>query len=505
MNDDDESTATAEVAALPQDLASGSTDMARIMVLTGADSGRRHTFRPPLVIGRSPRLGLSLRDRSASREHARIIQTRSGTWLVEDMRSMNGTRLNGVTIKRSAEIRFGDRLAVGESVLLFTHADPLEDRLAQREKLEIIGRLAAGMTHDLNNLLAVISAGAEHSALLVRDGDVAGPGCTELLECLDDITSATRCSGELTRHLLEFARRDGIDVGPLDFSELAVKALALAQRTMRAGIKVVDNLEPGLFVSGNRGQLHQMLMNLLLNARDAMVDGGTLSLTVTPGPAPEQLTLRVADTGRGMDAATRAALFTPFFTTKAEGHGIGLATTHAVIAAHGGTIACESSPGHGATFVVHLPRIDPPVQRRKSTDVLSRQPAAWRQATVLVVDDDASVQRSVARLLAQAGHMVLQSWTGRDALDTLASTKSAIDVVVLDFDLPDIDAHSLLLSLAAEGIGVPTLIISGRVDAELAKNLTDAGARSVLLKPFSGTDLLGAIADCAAAPTATVT
>ncbi|MDW8362766.1 MAG: response regulator [Myxococcales bacterium] len=467
----------------------------RLVVVAGEHAGRRHTFRDEVVLGRGQDAGFVLDDPQTSRKHARIRRLPDGTYELEDLGSRNGTFVNGERRDR-APLRFGDRIQVGTTLLLFTYVDPAEERLAERQKLEALGRLCAGIAHDFNNLLSVVLASAAYVRGLAGSTPLSD---AEVRASLDDLQSAATRAAELTRRLVHFARRAAPSQSLVDLSELCHESLAIARRTFGRAIRIEANVLPRLYVQGDRAQLHQLVLNLLLNARDAMPEGGTLVLELSDGGArpearlPSAVRLTVRDTGRGMDEQTRARLFEPFFTTKEAGTGIGLATVHEVVVAHGGDIEVTSAPGAGTTFDVWLPKASEDVDdaRRKtaSDEVLPPEPS---RGIVLVVDDDAVVRRSIARLLRADGHEVLEADGGASALARCVVSPEP-DLVLLDIDMPEMDGVQCFREIRRLRPSIRVLFVSGHVGTTREQELRAEGAAGFLHKPFDAAGLRVAV------------
>lgn len=336
----------------------------RALVLAGADAGRKFVLGEAAVIGRAENATVQLRDSLVSRTHARIVRRPEGR-VVEDLGSRHGTWVNGQRIAR-ARVDYGDQIRVGGTVLLLAHRDPLEEKLLEREQLEILGRLGAGMVHDMNNLLAISLASAGWLASFLEDPTPSPSDLLEARACVASITTATARGQELNAQLLRLAKRQRLESEEIDLSALVGEAVELARRTFHRRIEVEREIVPDVRVVGVRSNLHRVIVNLLLNARDAMPQGGVLAITLHPeldpsaaggaGSSERVARLRVRDAGVGMDEETRARIFEPLFTSKASGTGLGLATVATVITELGGQIRCTSALGRGTTFEITLPQ-----------------------------------------------------------------------------------------------------------------------------------------------------
>lgn len=469
---------------------------ARVVVLTGDRAGRKSTVERKLVFGRSRRSGLQLDDPQVSRDHAQIRRDPAG-YVLEDLGSRNGTTLNGKRLRTPTPLQFGDRIRIGDSLLLFTHVDPLEDHVVERQKLEAVGRLGTGIAHDFNNLLGAVRASLD---FLTGLDDERTLGDQEVQACLDDIRMAAVGASEMTRRLLGFARHTHRQHEMVNLGELGREILLLLRRTIDRSINLQVEVGESLFVCGDRSHLHQLFMNLCINARDAMPDGGELSVRVEPATEEElqrlpyrksddYLLVEVRDTGIGMDEETRKRLFEPFFTTKSEeaGAGLGLATVYEVVDAHGGYIDVESSPGQGATFWVYLPREPVDVLNMQSERLRTRPmvaPGGRKELRVLLVDDEDVMRRSAKRLLRQLGHEVLEAADGLAGLEVFREADPRPDVVVLDLNMPRLNGEKTLERLRRLDPRVQVIVVSGYLESGVLKNLERLGAHAILDKPF---------------------
>lgn len=339
---------------------------ARLVVLSGADAGRKYLLQTRAVIGRAGGLEIQLRDSLVSRVHAEIARAPAGQFTIHDRGSRHGTRLNGRVVTASpTPLAFGDRIQIGGTDLVFTYRDPAEEALEEHEQLETLGRLGAALVHDMNNLLGVSLACADEIEALVRASEDPAEARSLVLACTADIVRATVRGRDLNEQLLRLARRQPARTEEIDFSALVNEAIDLARRTFHHGIRVEREVAGGVRVVGDRSELHRALLNLMLNARDAMPSGGEFAVELRLGSdsldpqsqSPERVVrVTVRDSGHGMDEETRARIFQPLFTTKRTGTGLGLPTVARIIAEHGGRIHCESAPRKGTSFEIVLPR-----------------------------------------------------------------------------------------------------------------------------------------------------
>ncbi|MDB4957998.1 MAG: domain S-box [Myxococcales bacterium] len=361
----------------------------------------------------------------------------------------------------------------------------LQEQLLHAQRMEAVGTLAAGIAHDMNNVLASVTSFAS----LLRD-DIGES------EDVNQILQQAERGAALTRGLLAFSRRGQYRKQVVHVERVVRDVLPLLARTLPKSIEIRAELVLGdVCIEADPVHIHQVLVNFGLNAADAMDGKGTIVITgdviTLDGssfslPAGRYIRLRVTDTGRGMDSATRSRVFEPFFTTKLLGHGtgLGLSTVWGVVQAHGGAVDVESAVGEGTTFRAHLPVTD----RKPAAQVGPRvsQPIL-RRSTVLVVDDEAAVRESTRRLLQKIGLDVVTAIHGEDALRVFAEHGDAIKLVVLDMGMPVMGGAECFRHIR-ERSAVPVLIATGyAVDAE-AQALVAAGA-TILEKPFPSADL----------------
>jgi PAS domain S-box-containing protein len=374
-----------------------------------------------------------------------------------------------------------------------------EERFRQSQKLEAVGRLAGGVAHDFNNLLTVILSCAGELAELLPPGD---PGRTEA----DEIGDAARRAAQLTRQLLAFSRRQASAPTPLDVGEIAAGMESLLRRLIGEDVVLELVREPRLgHVRADPAQVEQVILNLAVNARDAMPAGGRLRIETANvdlrgreaarvGTSPGRyVALSVRDTGCGMSEETRSHLFEPFFTTKAKGKGtgLGLATVYGIVTQAGGDVRVESAPGAGSTFRILLPRIeaDPGATASDAaeTDAIPRG-----SETVLLVEDDPHVRAVSARALRGAGYRILEAGDGEEAL-ALAAQAPSLDVLVSDVVMPRLGGPALAARLRAARGPVRTLFVSGYAEEGLLQRELDAGGTRILWKPFTPAALARAV------------
>jgi len=472
---------------------------ARLIVLEGPQAGQKFKIDGDVVLGRAIDSTIVLEDPEVSRSHVRITRSDVGAYVIEDLGSRNGTTINGVPLQKQF-LSFGDKIQIGPRVLiLFAPFDPIEDQLLQRQRLEALGRVGAGVAHDLNNMLGAISASIDFLSRLPADRTVGSP---DVKDSISDIRTALVQASELARGILKFARGRSRGHALVDLSLVCQEVIRLAHHTFDRAIVLEQSIEGNLVVSGDQAELHQVIMNLCLNARDAMPSGGTLRVVaelVDATPA-ERARVRIAitDSGVGMDPATRARIFEPFFTTKPDGagFGLGLSTVREVINMHGGDIEVQSAPGKGTSFFIYLPAsMGQPQPVRITSGHRDLRPTAGTTARILLVDDEEVVRRSTARLLRQAGHEVLEAPGGKEATQIYANADRFPDLVILDLDMPFLNGEQTQRVILSIDPTARILFMSGHEDF-VRDNSTSVGkAVGYLRKPCNVTLLLSTVSD----------
>jgi CheY-like chemotaxis protein len=365
-------------------------------------------------------------------------------------------------------------------------------------RMEAIGRLAGGVAHDFNNLLTVIMSVAKVMGEAPRNaGDQAD---------LRQIEVAAERAAELTSHLLSFARKQITEPKVIDLNALIAAVDPLLRRLLGEHITLKAVYEPGLgAVRADPMQLEQVVMNLAINARDAMENGGTLTLetanvelgaeyaaTHPEVEAGEYVMIGVSDTGEGMDAATLARVFEPFFTTKDQGRGsgLGLATSYGIIKQCGGSIWAYSEPDYGTTFKVYLPRV-----RAALSVPEAKRPAAAASGSesLLLVEDDELVRRIASRILVSNGYKVHVAVDGADALSRFKELEGKIDALITDVVLPKVSAKELVQRLKQLKPELRVLYTSGYTENTVVhQGVVDAGV-NFLAKPYLPADLSRAV------------
>jgi two-component system, cell cycle sensor histidine kinase and response regulator CckA len=372
----------------------------------------------------------------------------------------------------------------------------LENQLRQSQKMDAMGQLAGGIAHDFNNILSVI----RNYAIFVRD-EFSGENPAR--EDAEEIVRASDRAGDLVRQLLAFARKDVANPQVLDLNETVSDTQRLFRRTIRDNLSLSVDLAPGHPATKmDPGQLDQILLNLVVNARDAMPDGGTLSIATgyetVDYPHPHlatgpYVTLTVADTGCGVTDEIKERIFEPFFTTKApgQGTGLGLAMVYGIVDAAGGHVAVESTPGAGATFTLFLPATVEPKHETSGQNGPPTTPVSEGRC-ILVVEDEEAVRRLVCRILTGRGHQVIEADSGTDALAQLELVDGSVDLMLTDMRMPGMSGRELALNVQMLYPRIKALYMSGYAEDGLADN-SIRGQDSWIRKPFSAENLLDVV------------
>ncbi len=373
----------------------------------------------------------------------------------------------------------------------------IEEQLRQAQKMEAVGQLAGGVAHEFNNFLGIIM-GYIH---LIDEQAVANE---PLSQSVVNIKAATEHAASLTRQLLAFSRRQIVQPNVLDINQSVLEMDNLLRRLIGANIQLVTVLRPDLgAVRADSAQIQQIFINLVVNARDAMPQGGRVVIAtanvefdegyakhnpdVKPGP---YVMLAVSDTGMGMDAETQAHIFEPFFTTKEQGKGtgLGLSTVHGIVKQSGGHIAVESAVGEGTIFRIYLPRIHECVQADAGGAELALESSRGTE-TILIAEDEAALRGLMCQCLKRLGYTVLAAQDGIEALEICERHPDPIHVVLTDIAMPRMNGLQLKELVAARRSGVKFLFVSGYMDTALKRSELFTQDSAFLEKPFPPDEL----------------
>jgi PAS domain S-box-containing protein len=377
----------------------------------------------------------------------------------------------------------------------------LEEQLTQAQKMEAIGRLTGGVAHDFNNLLNVMIG---YGDLLLDQLGATDPR----RQYVEEIRSAGKRAAVLTHQLLAFSRRQVLQPEVLDLNRIVSDTSGMLQRVLGETIQLTTRLDPSLaLVNVDRGQMEQVILNLAVNARDAMPDGGRLTLETANAVIGDEyverrplmipgrfVLLAVSDTGQGMDAETQRRIFEPFFTTKEKGKGtgLGLATVYGIVKQSGGFIWVYSEPGQGSTFKIYLPEAN---EEAGEVDLPRSAPAPLQDAvggseTILLVEDDAALRELAREFLESVGYQVVAAGSGAEALRLLAELRQPAHLLLTDLVLPDMTGRSLAQQVVAQRPDMKVLYVSGYTeDGILHRGVLDRD-QSFLPKPYAKETLL---------------
>jgi two-component system cell cycle sensor histidine kinase/response regulator CckA len=374
--------------------------------------------------------------------------------------------------------------------------ETLERELRQAQKLQAIGRLAGGIAHDFNNILLGVRGYADLARDRFTQGEDPRPEIAEVL-------AASARAGALTRQLLAFSRKQVLKLEVLDLNEVVAETERFLHGLIGDDVELEALVSDApVCVSADRSQLEQVIVNLAVNARDAMAGGGRLTLEVrvaelgpehglslTPG---RYALLAVSDTGCGMDVATTAQIFEPFFTTKAEGTGLGLATVHGIVKQTGGTAAVYTEVGEGTTFKIYLPLAEP-VERVEPVRVPVAAEGARLGETVVLVEDETQVREIVAHMLEQKGYGVFATADPREALEFAAVEGQSVDLLLTDMVMPHVGGRELAERFQQLQPEACVLYMSGYTEDVVIRRGGFARGAAFIEKPFDSQELAASI------------
>jgi PAS domain S-box-containing protein len=405
-----------------------------------------------------------------------------------------------VSVRRRAD---GEIDGLSGTIVDLTETRRVGQQLSQARKMEAVGQLASAISHDFNDLLTVVSG---HARRLLAREDLAGGR-----EGLQQIVTAADRAAELTKQLLAFARRAPGELAPLDVNATVHALEPMLRRLVEADIVLRFGLDEQLErVMMDRTELEQIVMNLTINASDALRDGGTLTVKAQavareayPGVhavgTRDLVCLTVSDTGEGMTPEVRERVFEPFFTTKgAKGTGMGLATVYSIVVLAGGVIEIDTEPGAGSAFRIVLPGVaaieppEPPGRAPMAAALVGAGEQADRP-TVLVVEDEPSLRRLVGLMLEEHGYTVVLAANGVEALEMAESHDGSLELLLTDVVMPGMTGPELAKRIRGVRPGLKILYMSGYNDSRLASQQVEHGDVSVLIKPFTPNELLDSV------------
>lgn len=391
-------------------------------------------------------------------------------------------------VRRRVDCSFNANILPGRHLLVLrdmTEQHNLEEQLRQSQKMEAVGRLAGGVAHDFNNILGIISGYAE--LLQINATDDAQKIRAE------KVLAAIEKAAALTKQLLAFGRRQVMTPKLLDVSAVVSDLIGMIRVMIGAEIQLVVRSANVGMINADQGQLEQVILNLAANARDAMPNGGALTLTLrnftssgagNQVPAGDYIVISVEDTGIGMDAETQTRIFEPFFTTKRTGSGLGLSTVYGIVKQSSGHITVESQLGIGSTFEVYLPRIanaKSPAERMEGERLAHLQGSE----TVLLVDDEDELRNAMAEYLVSCGYHVLKACNGREAIEIADQYSGKIELLISDIIMPKTNGRGLLDHIRKTRPDTRVLVISGYADDAVIRHGIFLETTCFLQKPFT--------------------
>ncbi len=447
-----------------------------------------------VTIGRGTECSLVIPVSHVSRVHATIRREDKG-WAIYDNQSVNGILVNGIR-RRFALLSFGDRVDFGRGeILLYRPYDSGYQRALEAQKLEALGRLASGIAHDFNNVLMAIvgaTSGIRHDMTVAKDA-LSDAESTE--RTLDDIILATERGADLARQLLNFAKRGSISSETIDVDDLVEEVTRLVSRIFDQRILVKRECKTRAAVVASRSQLSQVLMNLCINARDAMPHGGELTVTAEDCEPPkgaaggDYVLLRIADTGVGMTPEIRDRIFEPFFSTKGEGTGtgLGMATSYGVVRQIGGTIEIQSEPGEGTTVDVVIP-VQSSRSSKQDTKSLNRMKdgdeVLGKGRRILLAEDQDLVRKHTSRLLVRMGFYVIECVDGVEAVAAVEEAQEPIALAMIDLQMPRRSGDEACRMIRELDPDLPIVMVSGNTADPRIEALINSEDVDVLTKPY---------------------
>jgi PAS domain S-box-containing protein len=423
---------------------------------------------------------------------------------------VRNAKIDGAIVTMSVAALHDDvRVPVGGIVVVrnITERRRLERQLVQAQKMEAIGLLAGGVAHDFNNMLAVITGYGELVLEALEEQDPIRQDVVQLL------SGANRAAG-LTRQLLAFSRHQVVKPKIVDLNDVIANVEKMLGRLIGEDISMRAELTPDLWpVKADPGQIEQVLLNLTVNARDAMPHGGRLTIKTSnvpdgshlprePLPPGDFVSMEVADTGTGMDVETQKRIFEPFFTTKdpGKGTGLGLSTVYGIVKQCGGQLQVQSTIGRGTTFEIYLPRAREKLGSSRPSPPPSQKKRPFPTATILVVEDEESVRQVTTRVLRNNGYLVLEAGLPNEALSLLAQGGVSVDLMLVDVVMPEMTGADLAKRVAGLHPSVRVLYMSGYTGGAISGRGVLGEGVSYLEKPFSAATLCDTVRTVLEAP-----
>jgi signal transduction histidine kinase/ActR/RegA family two-component response regulator len=367
----------------------------------------------------------------------------------------------------------------------------LETQLLQAQKLESLGTLAGGIAHDFNNILGIIIG---YASLLTREE----PDPESVKNSAEAVVKASMRGAALVKQLLTFARKADTQLTLVKLNDIVSEISKLLSETIAKTIEITLDLDKGLpAISADATQIHQVMLNLCVNARDAMPNGGTLTIVTQlqqsdairnkfpKAAAPQYIVLSVTDTGVGMDEKTRSRIFEPFFTTKeiGKGTGLGLSVVFGILESHKGFVNVESEPGKGTTFYLYFPVPESMENKQAEAEIQKEIPRGTE--TILVVEDEEMLRELLKNILQSAGYTVLTAVDGQEAIDLFDQHRDDIQLVLSDLGLPRLSGYDVFRKMKLMKSDVRFILVSGFMESQTKTEMSKEGIKDFIQKPFS--------------------
>ena len=440
------------------------------------------------------------RERAMEREREELIRGRAA--LAQAERSRAGLEKLNQELEQRVDARTVELIAANQALRTeMDEREALEEQLRQAQKMESMGTLAGGIAHDFNNILNIIQG---YSTLIAAQ---AGES-TDIGESVKVINDAIKRGAGVVQQLLTMARKTEANLEPTDLNGVVSSLVALVKGTFPKNIAVHLELASGLpMIMADPNQINQALLNLCVNARDAMPNGGRLTLRTAfadagvlddgNAEAKEAVAIEISDSGSGIEETVRERIFEPFFTTKDadKGTGLGLSVVYGIVKNHRGTVAVTSAPGDGSTFRIVLPVGNEQSAHQTESHTNGTEKPSAPSAIALVVEDEEAMLHLLRNLLAERGYRVLTAVDGEEATARYRRNGDDIDVVLLDLDLPKISGAEVLRKIRAKNPGARVVVTSGYLEPELKAALAREGVSRFVHKPYVPQEVIAALED----------
>jgi PAS domain S-box-containing protein len=467
-------------------------------LLTNRLFDEKHRQAGGSLVGKTMRDLFTPAEAEIRESHDRLVIEKGAPLTVEEQSVEDGVTKTYLSVKFPLRDPSGKIYGIGSVDTDITEYQLLQAQLAQAQKMDAFGQLAGGIAHDFNNILAVLMM---QLGMLATEKTLPAP----LVSKLRNLELITQKAARLTRQLLTFSRREAVDVQPMDLNKSLVEVFKMLGRILGEHIELrLENPEQPRWINADAGMMEQIIMNLAVNARDAMPDGGRLTVetsavTFDENSATETrrpgnfVCLKVTDNGTGMNPATLKRIFEPFFTTKevGKGTGLGLATVYGIVKQHGGWVEVESAVGKGSTFRVYLPAIDPPASTATNPGFA---PADGGRERILLVEDDHAVREIAAMCLEHAGYEVVSTENASEALKQWEEHAQRFDLLITDMVMPGrMNGLKLGTALKEMNSNLKVIVISGYSQEAAASRTPFTELGAYLTKPIDRTTLLNTV------------